>query len=1112
MALTRPRYSQIYDTDYKQSVRVATTADVGNLLATGNMTNSVDGVTLLLNDRVLVKDQAAAEQNGIYRVATVGTGSNGTWVRSRDTSADDRITAGMTTIVSEGDTNANTTFQLATPDPITVGVTELTFINPFVITASPGGANTQVQFNDSDSLNGSTAFTFDKTANTLSVSGNIVSDGYFIGDGSQLTGIDATGIQNGTSNVRTFANSDVTVSTAGVANVVVISAAETVITGNLLPSANVTYDLGSPTQRWRTGYFASNTIDLGGSTISVDPVNGFTFSAAGASPVALTGSNSVSADIAELFANAGIQAEQIITANTNMKGYVDQANTIQSNQIAGANAAITTANTNLKGYVDGEISTTTSAITTANTNLKGYVDGQISNTTSAITTANINLKGYVDQANTIQSNQIAGANAAITTANTNMKGYVDGQISTTTSAIITANTNLKGYVDGQITNLVGGSPETLDTLNEIAIALGNDPNLSVTLTNLITNVEANVVTANTNMKGYVDGEISTLTSNAAVQSGEIANLSSIKANIAGPTFTGNVVFDSVGAVRLPNGTSAQRTNGAAGEIRYNTETGTFEGYTSAWAEFGPTGPTGPQGLTGDTGPTGPQGATGTTGDTGPTGPQGDVGPTGADSTVVGPTGPQGDVGPQGATGATGAVGPTGPQGATGLTGAVGPTGPQGATGATGAVGPTGPQGATGATGAVGPTGNTGPAGPSDVLNSTAVTTNASFFPVFVSGTGNQTPSIRTTATAFSFNPSTNSLTASTFIGALTGNASTATTLQTARTIGGVSFDGSTNIDLPGVNTTGNQNTTGSAASLTTARAINGTNFNGTAAITTANWGTARNITIGSTTRSVNGSTTYTWTLADIGVNNSNLTLATSGIATGSQTWTSNQGTDATFTVNVPATNLGITAGTTAGPIVTSSTGTNATLPTATGTASGVVTTGAQTWAGVKTLSSAPVVPSITKSGTNGTGNIGQSNNSFNTVFAKATSAQYADLAEVYTCDQNYAPGTVVVFGGEQEITISSTSHDPSVAGVVSTNPAYLMNTTALGSAVALQGRVPTRVKGPVSKGDRVVSSDVPGVAVRLDQSLYEPGCIIGKSLENIADDSIQTIEIVVGRN
>jgi hypothetical protein len=148
----------------------------------------------------------------------------------------------------------------------------------------------------------------------------------------------------------------------------------------------------------------------------------------------------------------------------------------------------------------------------------------------------------------------------------------------------------------------------------------------------------------------------------------------------------------------------------------------------------------------------------------------------------------------------------------------------------------------------------------------------------------------------------------------------------------------------------------------------------------------------------------------------------------------------------------------------------------------------------------------------GTGNIGASGASFNTVFAKATSAQYADLAEVYVGDKHYVPGTVVVFGGTQEVTVSTTSHDPSVAGVVSTNPAYLMNDTVDGVAVALQGRVPCRVLGPVSKGDRVVSSDVRGVAERLDMTKYQPGCIIGKALEAIPDNEIATIEVVVGRN
>jgi hypothetical protein len=98
-------------------------------------------------------------------------------------------------------------------------------------------------------------------------------------------------------------------------------------------------------------------------------------------------------------------------------------------------------------------------------------------------------------------------------------------------------------------------------------------------------------------------------------------------------------------------------------------------------------------------------------------------------------------------------------------------------------------------------------------------------------------------------------------------AGSADTLTTARTIGGVSFNGSANINLPGVNTAGNQSTTGNAATATTlqtARTINGTSFNGSANITTANWGTTRTLTIGSTGKSVNGSGDVSWSLAEIG--------------------------------------------------------------------------------------------------------------------------------------------------------------------------------------------------------------------------------------------------------
>lgn len=102
---------------------------------------------------------------------------------------------------------------------------------------------------------------------------------------------------------------------------------------------------------------------------------------------------------------------------------------------------------------------------------------------------------------------------------------------------------------------------------------------------------------------------------------------------------------------------------------------------------------------------------------------------------------------------------------------------------------------------------------------------------------------------------------------LVGNASTATKLQTARTIGGVSFDGTANINLPGVNTAGTQSTTGNADTATklqTGRSINGTNFDGSGNIVTDYWGTSRTFSFGNTTKSVNGSGNMTWTLAEMG--------------------------------------------------------------------------------------------------------------------------------------------------------------------------------------------------------------------------------------------------------
>ena len=164
-----------------------------------------------------------------------------------------------------------------------------------------------------------------------------------------------------------------------------------------------------------------------------------------------------------------------------------------------------------------------------------------------------------------------------------------------------------------------------------------------------------------------------------------------------------------------------------------------------------------------------------------------------------------------------------------------------------------------------------------------------------------------------------------------------------------------------------------------------------------------------------------------------------------------------------------------------------------------------------TINAANNSVAIINGGTSGIGNIGAVGATFNTAFIKSTSSQYADLAEKYTTDSDYAPGTVLVFGGSAEVTQSTKSHDTAVAGVVSTDPAHFMNDKSAGIAVALTGRVPCRVQGPINKGDLVVTSNTPGVAERLDETKWRPGCVIGKSLEQINYDSIVTIEVVVGR-
>jgi len=148
----------------------------------------------------------------------------------------------------------------------------------------------------------------------------------------------------------------------------------------------------------------------------------------------------------------------------------------------------------------------------------------------------------------------------------------------------------------------------------------------------------------------------------------------------------------------------------------------------------------------------------------------------------------------------------------------------------------------------------------------------------------------------------------------------------------------------------------------------------------------------------------------------------------------------------------------------------------------------------------------------GVGNIGSSTGSFNTIFAKATSAEYADLAERFAADAVYAPGTVVELGGSEEVTICVDDLSDSVFGVVSTQPAYTMNASSGNNethpAIAMTGRVPVMTMGFVAKGDRLVSA---GNGAARSATLAEVTAfnVIGRALADKTSEGLAPVEAIV---
>jgi hypothetical protein len=336
-------------------------------------------------------------------------------------------------------------------------------------------------------------------------------------------------------------------------------------------------------------------------------------------------------------------------------------------------------------------------------------------------------------------------------------------------------------------------------------------------------------------------------------------------------------------------------------------------------------------------------------------------------------------------------------------------------------------------------------------------------------------------------------------GILYANSNVATT---STTTGALVVTGG--LGVTGNITAGNVAATNLTGTLLTASQ---TNITAVGTLTAGTW----NATTIATNRGGTGLTSFTTNGALYATSTSALTTGTLPIASGGTGSTST--TYCSLTTNVTGT-LPVANGGTgitsfgAGIATFLGTPSSANLAAAVTNETG---SGALVFGTSPTFTTQITTPAIVKSGTNGVGSIGQTDNRYATVFAQATSAQYADVAERYLADADYEPGTVLHFGGDYEVSQCNADACTRVAGVVSTNPAYIMNDSLVGEhvvEVALLGRVPCKVEGTVQRGDMMVSAGNGRARAEANPKL---GTVIGKALENFNGD-VGVIEVVVGRS
>jgi hypothetical protein len=1165
MALTKPRAYQIFDLDYKQSVRALATT---NVTLSGGAPNVVDSVELELNDRILVKDQSTASQNGLYRVQTVGTGSNGTWVRTIDGDQTGEIQAGMIVMVTEGVIYKDTQWKLITNDPIVIGVTALTFeLNTSTSAINNGNSNVtigelggNVAVSVGGTANVAVFTTTGLTANNIATDGNLVVGNNLVVNGN-LTYINVTdlniedpiiGLGRGPNNAPlttddnkdrgtqlwyyttaeqsafvgwddsagkliaaanvTIANEIVTVNNLGT-----ITTGNIEATGNVSPTANITYDLGTANLRWRDLWLSNSTIYIGAATIG-----------AVGTTLTVNGANVLTGNAGSAFSTTGnVTGGNIVTA-----GSVTATGNITGNYVFGNGSQLT----GLQSFVGatgptgatGNIGATGTAGTNGATGASG-IQGNIGATGASGIQGEIGATG------------VAGTNGA-----TGASG-IQGEIGATGVAGTNGATGLTGATgtfSGTLTSNVDGGGFNISNVSSVSTTGFVSATGNINAGNVIaTGISGTLSTAaQTNIT--LLGTLTSLSVTGNVQGGNLRTVGIVSA--AGNVQGGNVIAS---ANLIGGNITTTGIVSATGNITGSYVFGNGSQLTGLQSFVGATGASGIQGIQGTIGATGASGIQGTTGNigaTGTAGTNGATGPTGATGTFNGTLTANVDGGGFSISNVA-TIATTTLISATGNVQG-GNIRTAGLISATGNI--------TGSNllinGNAQITGNLSVSGTETIFNVANLTVNDLDIIVAnnvtgganINGAGIQAGN-PATATWF-YNNATTSWQSN--IG-ITPTANGTLSLGGASNFWGNAF--LTTASVTGNVQGGNIRTAGlvSATGAITGAALTGTSLTvSTGNITGGNLLLSgaiidsAQLDIQTSAGSANialapngtGLVTVSTQLSAVGnVTGGNIRTAGLISATGNVTGNYFIGngsalTGITASGGITWTTVANTAPANATPGSfwynsfnnvkyqyindgDSSQWVDQSYPTSFST---LAVTGNITSGNLSVSTGTVTLGNIVNANGNGVGNIGSAGSYFNTVFAKATSAQYADLAEYYLSDAEYAPGTVVVFGGEFEITQSTQSHSTTTAGVISTNPSYLMNSNLQGKhvlAVALTGRVPCRVTGVVNKGDRLVTSKINGVATVLNNQLYEPGCIIGKALENYNSDTVGIIEIAVGR-